>query len=151
MSVLRRALRRDGLLAPHVHPGKQALTSVAQTAVRESKVRIADSLDLDGATKPLHPDKHRWDYLLGTNHSERPILAVEVHPARSSEVDVLIKKKRNAETVLASELTADHRVRRWLWLASGRSSFTSTGPEARRLAAAGIRFVGGCLDLDRDG
>jgi hypothetical protein len=151
MSALRRALKRDGILAPHVHPGKQALTPTDRAAILESRFRVEDSLNLDGATKTAHPDEHRWDYVLGTSHPERPILAVEVHPARNGEVDVLIQKKRAAETMLASELTAKHRVRRWLWIASGRSSFTGTGPEARRLAAAGIRFVGGRLNLDRDG
>lgn len=30
---------------------------------------IADSLDLDAATKDLHPDDNRWDYLLGHSPS----------------------------------------------------------------------------------
>ena len=150
MSV-HKALKKGNSLAKAVKPGKQALRKSDRECIGESSsARIIDSLDLDAETKFSHPSAHRWDYLLGTSHGGLPLIAVEVHPANTGAARVVIEKKRAAEGVLRSSLNPGARVKRWYWIASGKTVITRNTPESRMLDAAGIRLVGSHLNLDRE-
>lgn len=99
--------------------------------------RFVCSLDLDDARRRAEPEASRWDYVLGSRHES---VGMEVHAAKASEVDVVIRKKQWAETLLKEEcgLTVD----RWCWIRSpgSRHQLTSLSPQARRLAKSGIGF-----------
>ncbi|WNG24159.1 hypothetical protein F0U62_09070 [Cystobacter fuscus] len=150
MSV-REALAPGTVLVAAVHPGKRALRKADRERIVESTAaRVIDSLDLDTQTAAEHGNENRWDYLLGTSQAGLPLIAVEVHPANTGEVKVLIAKKRAAEAVLRSALEPGQTVKRWYWIASGKTVITRNTPEARMLDAAGIRLVGSQLHLMRD-
>lgn len=137
-----------GKLAAQVRPGKQALTARDSERVREVRSqKVIDSLDLDGALKESLPQENRWDYLIGTNLTGREVLAVEVHPAYSSEVRSVIAKKQAAKTQLQGHLQSGAKVQAWLWVSSGPTRLAKTTPEFRLLQRAGIRLVGSALNI----
>jgi hypothetical protein len=96
------------------------------------------SLDLDRARREAEPNAPRWDYILGER--EGGSIGLEVHPAKASEVDTVIEKKRWAEGRLSHH--CDLRVGRWCWVRPPGSplQFTPIGPKARLLAKNGIQF-----------
>lgn len=51
---------------------------------------IDGSLDIDGQTISIYPEEPRWDYAIGYNGR---VYYVEVHPANTSDIDDMIKKK----------------------------------------------------------
>jgi len=57
--------------------------------------RYSCSLDLDAARQGAEPQAARWDYILV--EKDGTSAGVEVHPAKESEVDRVIAKKRWAE------------------------------------------------------
>lgn len=93
------------------------------------------SVDLDTAFAETDAQAARWDYVLGT---ATECIGMEVHPAKSSEVVLMLAKKRWAEGVLAG----GPRVSRWCWIVPVRSriQFTPISPQARLLAKGGVEF-----------
>jgi hypothetical protein len=67
-------------------------------------------------------------------------IGMEVHPAKASEVDNIVEKKRWAEQRLANGCGLS--LSRWCWIrpAGSRLQFTPLSPQARRLAKNGIEF-----------
>ena len=67
-------------------------------------------------------------------------IGMEVHPAKASEVDSIVEKKRWAEQRLADGCGLS--LSRWWWIrpAGSRLQFTPLSPQARRLAKNGIEF-----------
>jgi hypothetical protein len=108
------------------------------------RAKIGDSLDLDEALRPTFPQDNRWDYLVSIPGSAK-ILALEPHSANDSEISVVIAKKRHAVTQLRTHLKPGHRVSEWLWVSHGRTSFSAMDRASKRLAQAGIRYVGKSL------
>lgn len=64
---------------------------------------FSDSLDLDEATRVMHPNDARWDYLLGHERSAQ-VIAVESHSAQTSEVSLVIAKRAASRRHLAGHL-----------------------------------------------
>lgn len=73
--------------------------------------------------------------MLGGDHE---CVALEVHPAKASEVNTVVAKKRWAESIVPLAI----RVNRWCWIRPPGSSlqFGSGSYHARVLAKAGIEF-----------
>jgi hypothetical protein len=93
------------------------------------------SVNLDAARRDAEPNAARWDYVLATAaHST----GMEVHPARASEIDVMINKRRWAAQLLGQSIP----IKRWRWIVPHGSpiQLTPGSPQARRLAAGGIEF-----------
>ncbi|ADO75408.1 uncharacterized protein STAUR_7653 [Stigmatella aurantiaca DW4/3-1] len=109
---------------------------------------MIDSMDLDAATQKTHGNENRWDYLLGTTRSNLSLIAVEVHEANTGEAKVIVAKKRAAQEVLRSHLDQGETVKRWYWVASGKTRVTRGTPESRQLDLAGIVLVGSRLKID---
>ena len=150
MSV-QKALKTGTALAAAIKPGKQALRKADRERVEETaSVRVVDSLDLDTATKEEHGSENRWDYLLGTTRTDLSLIAAEVHPTNTGEAKGVIAKKLAAQEILRANLNQGETVRRWFWIASGKTVITRGMPEARLLDKAGILLVGSRLKLDRD-
>jgi hypothetical protein len=95
------------------------------------------SLDLDEHRQEAEPHASRWDYILGTDDGA---FGMEVHPAKASEVDTVIRKKRWAETLLARRCRL--QISAWYWVVpqGSRLQFTQQSPHARRLAQERILF-----------
>lgn len=117
---------------------------------------LAGSVDLDTAlsSKPKHRNAHRWDYGLGyrAKGGER-VVWVEVHPATSSEVPLMIKKldwlKGWLKSAAPSLANLPHRKpNAHVWLATKAGvKITSASRHARLLAAAGLALPTRTLKL----
>ncbi|MDR0865987.1 MAG: hypothetical protein LBO74_13795 [Candidatus Symbiothrix sp.] len=113
------------------------------TALGKHKEKIAvsntrlleGSVDIDLTTKPLYPHENRWDYALAY---DKKVYFVEVHPANTSEVDVVLKKlqwlkdwlKNKAPHI--SSLKADAP---YYWIQSSNFAI-KTSPQYRRISQA---------------
>jgi hypothetical protein len=112
-----RALARSALRHA-IEPGMQAVRSVdAPCIATPLRSAFKDSLDLDTATRQAHKDDHRWDYLLGhtaTGH----VVALEVHPAETSEVTRVIAKRDASQKHMNLHLEPGAHIAAWYWAAS---------------------------------
>ena len=54
------------------------------------KRRVDGSLNIDKETKHLYPNEPRWDYAVGYDDK---VFFVEVHPANTSNISEMAKKK----------------------------------------------------------
>lgn len=71
--------------------GMQAIVKADKRAVIVKDARRLDgSLNIDEETKMLYPNESRWDYAVGYDGK---VYYVEVHPANTSNVEEVIKKK----------------------------------------------------------
>lgn len=71
--------------------GLQAIVKADKRAVMVKDARRLDgSLNIDEETKMLYPNESRWDYAVGYDGK---VYYVEVHPANTSNVEEVIKKK----------------------------------------------------------
>jgi hypothetical protein len=120
-----------------VRDGLRAVTS-ARHALFERPAAYSCSVDLDATLREAEPNAPRWDYVAARR--DGTTVGVEVHPAKASEVDTVIAKKRWAEQRLLSHCVL--RVDRWYWVRPARSrlQFTPLSPKARLLAMSGVRF-----------
>lgn len=72
-------------------PGLQALENVDKGAVKlKDKRKVDGSLNIDKETKLLYPNDPRWDYAVGYDDK---VFFVEVHPANTSNISEMVKKK----------------------------------------------------------
>lgn len=130
-------------------PGK-----LAMKGEHRGKVECADtrrwrgSTDLDAAYARLQPTSHRWDYGLGFRERNGVEVAVwiEVHPATTGEVEVILRKyewlcgwlKTEARELAALSRRASGE-RSFFWLATESGTHIRPGSlHARRLQAAGF-------------
>lgn len=98
-----RAMRASSL-AVAVRRGLQAIPSDKREHIEPSlRPELSDSLDLDEATRALHPNDARWDYLLGHAGSTQ-IVALEAHSAQTSQVTLVIEKRAASRRHLQAAL-----------------------------------------------
>jgi hypothetical protein len=132
-------------LANHVRLGLEALLRRDVGLIAEGERRkVADSIDLDEATREAHPNVARWDYLLSVTSRPR-LVGLEPHSAKDSEVSVVIAKRRNSLEHLRGELLPQYRVSDWYWVSHGAVSFSNMESARRRMNQNGITFVGRTL------
>ena len=142
---LRAALRDTSTLIPRIQPGVQALSASARESIgAELRRDFADSLALDEALRVGNDQARRWDYLLGYN-ARSAVVGLEPHPAHTSEVSVVIEKRKAARAQLRTHLRDGRGVDAWFWVASGKVAFVPHEKQITRLAQEGIQFVGGQL------
>jgi hypothetical protein len=142
---VRAGLLPNSVLQNSVCDGLGAVKRDLRSAMHDdTRALFADSLDLDAALAADHPAEHRWDYLLG-HASTRRILAVEVHAAHTSEVGVVIRKKKAAKQQLQAHLAAGAQVSSWIWVPSGKVGFVPMERAVLRLSENGIVFAGSKL------
>ena len=140
------ALQPSSPLRRAVRAGKQGIRPADRPRIEEARPHcLVDSLDLDAALEEEAPGENRWDYLIGGTHAGQTLLGVEVHPAYTGEVKVVVAKKKAAQAQLRAHLDAKARVREWIWIASGPTRITKTMPQWRLLTSEGIRLVGSKL------
>jgi hypothetical protein len=123
-------------IAAAVRIGLRGVASLHRGLVADGR-QYSCSVDLDEAFRTAEPRAARWDYILTMAvHA----VGMEVHPAKASEVDGVIAKKRWAEQRLAAGCAL--RLSRWCWIRppGSRLQFTPLSPQARRLAKSGIEF-----------
>lgn len=140
-----RALK-GSYLAAAIQEGIQAVPNDKRKHIAEPvRPDFLDSLDLDEASRPRHPNDARWDYLLGHAPSSL-VVAIETHSAETSQVSRVIQKRTASLGHLQGQLGEGHSVAAWYWAASGRIDFVPHEKIVLRLSQNGIQFVGGRLE-----
>ncbi len=127
--------------------GLQALrgTDGKHVSVEDTQ-RLAGSVNVDAALTQSHPNDPRWDYAVGhrpTNRKGEVVYWIEIHPARSGEINVVLGKLAWLKSWLhqsAPHLQAMERV--FVWVSSGKTSFTLSSPQQKRFALLGLRHQG---------
>ncbi len=139
---IRRALLDESELLARVADGLGALKRADRECFeREIRNAFADSLDLNEAMRPGRDRDHRWDCLLG-HHASETVIAVEPHSAAQGEVSVIISKCTRAKEQLRDHLRDGVKIAKWLWVASGKVTFSGIEKAARQLDQHGVEFVG---------
>ncbi len=131
-------------LASAIKPGLQGMGQHSARVDGAIRATFADSIDLDEATRPEHPNDNRWDYLLGHSTTSN-IVAVEVHSAETSQVSVVIEKKERSRAHLRAHLASGAGVAAWFWVASNAVDLVPFDKVSIRLTQNGIKMVGRSL------
>ncbi len=133
-------------------PGLRALRRGDSKRVEAADTRrLAGSVDLDTTLRDRYPNDSRWDYAVGfrVQSGTDYVYWIEVHPANEGAVRELLNKLVWLRNWIRKGAPALNRLQKeFVWIASGKTSFTQGSPQAKRLAAAGIRQVGRRLKLD---
>ena len=128
--------------------GLQALESKDAGKVKPQNPRkLSGSVYLDKCLKTTNPHDARWDYVIG--YSEKAYF-VEVHPANTSNVDEVVKKKKWLDVWLktnALDLKAMMAGTDYYWIASGKVAILPNSPQARKIAKNKLVL---CKELNLD-
>lgn len=128
--------------------GLQALESKDAGKVKPQNPRkLSGSVYLDKCLKTTNPRDARWDYVIG--YREKAYF-VEVHPANTSNVDEVVKKKKWLEVWLktnALDLKAMMAGTGYYWIASGKVAILPNSPQARKIAKNKLVL---CKELNLD-
>ena len=122
------------------HKGLQALKNTDSQLISPRDRRLCHgSADIDSALAVQQPQASRWDYVLVY---DQQLHFVEVHPAHTSEVSQVKKKKDWLMVWLANAELGKLKVkRRFHWVASGKIAITRSGKQYRAAAAMGLKPV----------
>lgn len=128
--------------------GLQALESKDAGKVKPQNPRkLSGSVYLDKCLKTTNPHDARWDYVIG--YSEKAYF-VEVHPANTSNVDEVVKKKKWLDVWLktnALDLKAMMAGTGYYWIVSGKVAILPNSPQARKIAKNKLVL---CKELNLD-
>lgn len=128
--------------------GLQALESKDAGKVKPQNPRkLSGSVYLDKCLKTTNPHDARWDYVIG--YREKAYF-VEVHPANTSNVDEVVKKKKWLDVWLktnALDLKAMMSGTGYYWIASGKVAILPNSPQARKIAKNKLVL---CKELNLD-
>lgn len=128
--------------------GLQALESKDAGKVKPQNPRkLSGCVYLDKCLKTTNPHDARWDYVIG--YREKAYF-VEVHPANTSNVDEVVKKKKWLDVWLktnALDLKAMMAGTSYYWIASGKVAILPNSPQARKIAKNKLVL---CKELNLD-
>lgn len=115
--------------------GLQALESKDAAKVKPENPRdLSGSVFLDKCLEKTNPHDARWDYVIG--YREKAYF-VEVHPANTSNVDEVVKKKCWLEAWIHSKAESLQTIvagSGYYWIASGKVAILPNSPQARKIA-----------------
>lgn len=142
--TFRQAVNATPSVQGQYRPGLQALSAghAARIQCHDTR-RLTGSINVDSALQSAEPNAPRWDYGIGYRRGNYEVAVwVEVHPASSKHVtDVMNKLKwlkdwlRTQAPALAALTQGDY-----YWVSTGGTiAITPNSPQAKRLAAAGLR------------
>ena len=128
--------------------GLQALESKDAGKVKPQNPRkLSGSVYLDKCLKTTNPHDARWDYVIG--YREKAYF-VEIHPANTSNVDEVVKKKKWLDVWLktnALDLKAMMAGTSYYWIASVKVEILPNSPQARKIAKNRLVL---CKELNLD-
>ena len=108
--------------------------------------RLSGSVDLDTTLSESCPNDPRWDYAVGYRSNGgggETVYWIEIHPASSGDVNTVLRKLEWLKKWLADKAPKLNEMRKdFLWISSGRTSFTLSSPQAKRFALLGLRHTG---------
>lgn len=140
------AVQATSGLGGALEAGLQALEAAdrARITVVNPK-RLCGSVNLDVALrKGARANEHVWDYGVCYSSGSQQVDWIEVHPASDHGVTDVQAKAVWLRAWLADEgRRLGPLTRAYVWVSSGRTTFTKTSPAVRKLAAQGVIAVGG--------
>jgi hypothetical protein len=137
------------VVAKEYEAGIKALSSThrKQISVRDPR-RLTGSLNLDAALEESEPGARRWDYAVGIRYDAEQIYWIEVHPGDDGEIRVMREKYDWLRGWLAGDgAPLNTFPRQFVWISSGRTTFTPTSPALKSLAAVGVVHKGHHLQI----
>lgn len=134
-------------LAGAFQSGLGAVRTTDKARIRAEDTRLVrGSVDIDRALKPTYPNDNRWDYAVGHRHHNQQfdtVYWIEVHPANSREVKAVLGKLQWLRSWLGGSAPRLRVIRKeFIWISSGKTSFTLTSPQQKQFALHGLRHVG---------
>ncbi|MCX7044912.1 MAG: hypothetical protein NTX50_05400 [Candidatus Sumerlaeota bacterium] len=113
--------------------------------------RLRGSVDLDTALKSKEPNANRWDFAIGYQHVNRKdefIYWVETHTGSDKQIEKLQKKFEWLKGWLRGDGRKLNKFgQEFVWVPSGKTSFTKGATQVKILAAQGIRYSGTILRI----
>jgi len=118
--------------------GLKALKSVDRKRVQLKDSRLCfGSADIDAAMKQSQPNANRWDYVIAVDQA---LHFIEVHPAHTSEVSEIAKKKAWLESWLkSSQLGTLAKRKHFHWIASKNIAITKNSRQWRAAVQMGLK------------
>jgi predicted Fe-S protein YdhL (DUF1289 family) len=125
-------------------PGLRALSAGHAARIRCDKPRrLTGSINVDRALQVAQPNAPRWDYGIGCWRGNKEVAVwVEVHPAASTSVTDMLKKLQWLKNWLRTQAPALAALTQgdYYWVSTDATiAITKNTPQAKRLAAAGLR------------
>ncbi|MBN8786660.1 MAG: hypothetical protein J0I84_06185 [Terrimonas sp.] len=123
--------------------GLQSLNEHSTKVVVQNTRELSGSVAIDDCTKTAYPDANRWDYIFGYKGEA---FFMEVHPAQTSEVAVVLKKfywliewlRNNAPKI--NELKPKDKSA-FYWVQSEGYNILRNSPQERAIIQKGLRPV----------
>ena len=129
--------------------GLQALSTKDKAHVSvEDPQRLCGSVNVEESlrSKQGHQNAPLWDYAVGhqpENVKGEMVYWIEIHPANQHGVsEVLNKLEWLLQWLKDSAPLLRKMPPAFIWVSSGKTSFTASSPQARKLARAKVRIVG---------
>lgn len=149
--TFRRAVQQTPSVANHYRDGLQALHADDRARVRTAKPRhLRGSVNLETALRARRPGQPIWDYVIGfgSGPDSPEAIWLEPHPASSDHIAPVIAKFEWLVQWMRAEAPELHRLPpRFIWLATGSVALAPNDPKRKLLAAKGIEFAAGRLNL----
>ena len=142
--TFRLAVESTPSVAAFYRPGLQALSKHdAQRIHCANSRRLTGSVNVDNALRETQPHAKRWDYGIGLRRGNGEVaVRVEVHPASSTSIAVMLDKLRWLKNWLQTQAPALHKLTQddFYWLSTGAPiAITANSKHAKRLASVGLR------------
>ena len=134
--------RTPDLGASAFQPGLQALGNNSSRVQCADTRRLTGSVALDDVLKTKYPNSLRWDYGIGLKKSKcEAAVWIEVHPASTSEVTTVLKKRQWLKKWLKNQAPALNKLtatQSYYWVATNGVHIRQGSPQARQLQLAGL-------------
>ena len=153
--TFKKAVEETPEVAGAYRPGLQALLAGDRphVAAQDSR-RLTGSINLDEALRQdnrNYANAPVWDYGIGhqpANRKGEMVYWVEIHPATSGEIKVVLAKLAWLKRWLAQSAPKLNALpREYVWISSGKTSLTPSAPQKKQFAAQGLRQVGRILTI----
>jgi hypothetical protein len=125
--------------------GLRALTASHSGKVKliDTRCRWTGSVNLDASLTTRYPNDARWDYAIGYGRQGQPdgVAYVEVHAANTGQVQTMLNKHTWLRSWIRTSAPKLELLRpvSYHWVPTNGIHITQGTPQARRLAASGIR------------
>jgi hypothetical protein len=119
--------------------GLQSLGTDSVKVVLKHPRKCEGSVNLDDCLKAALPNENRWDYMFSYKDK---VYFVEVHPAQTSEVRLMLRKLGWLKNWLQTQAPSIERQKApnaFIWIASGRTAILPTSPQYRLVIQKGLK------------
>ena len=135
--TFKQAVKQTPDVANGFYSGLEALGKYRTKIQATDEQLLNGSINIDVCTMRKYPDENRWDYAIAYNEF---VYFVEVHPANTKEVSVVLKKRQwlkdwlNKEAKLINQLEKAQPA--YYWIRSNNFNILKSSPQYRCLAQA---------------